>query len=34
MDRLHERYDFKKIQEIIGYDVEEGLKILEDNRQV
>ena len=34
MDRLHERYDFKKIQEIIGYDVEEGLKILEENRQV
>ena len=32
MDRLHQKYDFKKIQEIIGYDTEEGLKILEESR--
>ena len=32
MDNLHRKYDFKKIQEIIGYDREEGLRILEDNR--
>ena len=32
MDHLHEKYDFKKIQEIIGYDTKEGLKILEENR--
>lgn len=28
-DKLHETYDFKKTQEILGTDVEEGLKILE-----
>ena len=33
MDQLHQKYDFKKIQEIIGYDTEEGLKILEQNRE-
>ena len=33
MDRLHQKYDFRKIQEIIGYDIYEGLKILEENRQ-
>ena len=32
MDNLHKKYDFQKIQEIIGYDKEEGLRILEDNR--
>ncbi len=30
-DRLHEVYDFKKTQEILGTSVEEGLKILENN---
>ena len=30
-DRLHEVYDFKKTQEILGTSVEEGLKILEKN---
>ena len=34
LDNLHSKYDFKKIQEIIGWDAEEGLKILEDNRQI
>ena len=28
-DRLHERYDFKKTQEILGQDWQEGLRILE-----
>ena len=32
LDNLHSKYDFKKIQEIIGYDTEEGLRILEGNR--
>ena len=32
MDRLHQRYDFEKIQEILGYDIEEGLRILEENK--
>ncbi len=32
LDRLHRRYDFQKIQEILGNDVEEGLRILEENR--
>ena len=27
---LHERYDFQKVQEILGQDYKEGLKILED----
>ncbi len=29
LDQLHQQYDFQKIQEIIGYDTEEGLRILE-----
>ncbi len=33
LDRLHLRYDFQKIQEIIGYETEEGLRILEENRE-
>lgn len=28
-DRLHERFDFKKIQEVLSVSVEEGLKMLE-----
>ncbi len=32
LDRLHLQYDFQKIQEILGFDMENGLKILEDNR--
>ena len=28
-DKLHEKYDFKKTQEILGSSLEEGLKILE-----
>ena len=32
-DKLHEAYDFKKTQEILGTSVEEGLKILEENMQ-
>ena len=31
MDRLHARFDFQKIQEILGDDTEEGLRILEEN---
>ena len=31
LDRLHEKYDFQKIQEILGHDIEEGLTILENN---
>jgi len=28
-DKLHERFDFTKTQEILGQDIHEGLKILE-----
>jgi hypothetical protein len=28
-DRLHEKYDFSKAQEILGQDFQEGLRILE-----
>ena len=30
-DRLHEKYDFAKTQEILGQDWQEGLRILEEN---
>ena len=30
-DRLHEKYDFTKTQEILGQDCREGLRILEEN---
>ena len=30
-DRLHEKYDFSKTQEILGQDYKEGLKILEES---
>lgn len=30
-DRLHEKYDFAKTQEILGQDIQEGLRILEEN---
>ena len=33
LDRLHQRYDFQKVQEILGFDLDEGLRILEENRQ-
>lgn len=29
MDRLHKEHDFEKIQEVLGNDIEEGLRILE-----
>ena len=32
LDRLHQEHDFQKVQEVLGYDIEEGLKILEENR--
>ena len=32
LDQLHKEYDFEKIQEILGYDLEEGLRILEKSR--
>ena len=30
-DRLHQKYDFAKTQEILGQDYHEGLRILEEN---
>ena len=30
-DRLHEKYEFSKTQEILGQDMYEGLKFLEKN---
>ena len=30
-DRLHEKYDFAKTQEILGQDLWEGLRILEES---
>ena len=33
LDRLHQHYDFQKIQEILGNDITEGLRILEESRQ-
>jgi hypothetical protein len=30
-DRLHQKYDFEKTQEILGQDYREGLRILEEN---
>ena len=30
-DRLHEKYDFSKTQEILGQDFQEGLRILEES---
>ena len=32
LDRLHRQYDFRKIQEILGENLEQGLAILEQNR--
>ncbi|MBR4782173.1 MAG: DUF3795 domain-containing protein [Lachnospiraceae bacterium] len=32
LDNLHKKHDFQKIQEILGADLDEGLKILEENR--
>ena len=31
MDQLHMEHDFEKIQEVLGNDLEEGLRILEKN---
>ena len=33
LDRLHLQYDFQKIQEILGENLEQGLAILEQNRK-
>ena len=30
MDQLHKEYNFEKIQEVLGNDLNEGFKILED----
>jgi len=30
-DKLHEKYDFQKTQEILGYEIQRGLEILEEN---
>ena len=32
MDKLHKEHDFEKIQEVLGNDLEEGLKILEETK--
>ena len=32
LDKLHREYEFEKVQEILGYDMKKGLKILEDKR--
>ena len=29
-DKLHEQYDFKKTQEILGESIEKGLEILDE----
>ena len=30
MDQLHREHDFEKIQEVLGNDIKEGLRILEE----
>ena len=32
LDRLHQQYQFEKIQEVLGEGLEQGLAILEQNR--
>lgn len=32
MDKLHQEHDYEKIQEVLGNDLEEGLKILEETK--
>ena len=32
LNRLHEKYDFRKTQEILGQSTEEGLRLLEEYR--
>ena len=32
LDRLHRQYQFEKIQEVLGEDLEQELAILEQNR--
>lgn len=32
LDNLHKKYDFQKVQEILGSDLDEGVRILEKNR--
>ena len=34
LDRLHKEYDFEKIQEVLGNDLNEGFKILENNHSI
>ena len=33
LDRLHQQYQFEKIQEVLGNNLEQGLAILEQNRE-
>ena len=33
LDRLHQQYDFQKIQKILGDNLDKGLMILEENRE-
>ena len=32
LNTLHEKKDFQKIQEVLGYEIEDGMRILEENR--
>ncbi|MCR5045196.1 MAG: hypothetical protein K6A42_01305 [Treponema sp.] len=32
LDTLHKKKNFQKIQEVLGYEIEDGLRILEKNR--
>ena len=34
LDRLHKEYEFEKIQEVLGNDLNEGFKILENNHSL
>ena len=34
VDQLHKEYNFEKIQEVLGNDLNEGFKILEDNHSI
>ena len=32
LDTLHKKKDFQKIQKVLGEEIEDGLRILEENR--
>ena len=33
LDTLHKKKDFQKIQEVLGDEIEDGLRILEENHE-